>query len=495
MLKTIPPMETVHFDEKKIRIYFDEYVKLDKVNQQLVISPPHKYDPIITPLGTASKFITIKIQDTLDPNTTYSFNFGRSIVDNNEGNELGNFKYVLSTGDYIDSLLVSGVVTDPMIKETAKDIDVMLYEYDTAYTDSIIFKSKPRYIANTLDSTLFELTNLKAGKYLMIALKDVNKNKMFDPDVDKIGFISDTVVLPTDNTYNFTVFKEVPEFSMIKPKEVNKGHLIFGYYGNPKGVEIEVTSDVPDDFTYKLTFEKEKDTINYWYTPFEADSLNFRIQKDDYVEEVTTRIRSSEIDSLTIRQSTSSVLHLLDTFYVQANVPVVAIDTSKFSLTDKDTLAVKYEAFIAEAQSRVYFNFDKTHDNSYQIKMLPGLVTDIFGLTNDSIEVNINTKIPEDYGVLNMQVNGPQSSGYIVELLTGKEELVRTIVLDSPGMATFELLNPGIYLIRVTSDRNKNGKWDTGNFLMKKLPEETKYFEDEIEIRANWEKNEVFRFD
>ena len=144
-----PAHKTINFKSKKIKIYFDEYIKLKNVNKQLVISPPQKIDPVIMPLGTASKLITIEILDTLDPNTTYAFNFGNSIVDNNEENELGNFKYVFSTGSYIDSLDLKGEVNDPVIKKSIKGIDVMLYEYNDEYTDSIIFKEKPRYIANT----------------------------------------------------------------------------------------------------------------------------------------------------------------------------------------------------------------------------------------------------------------------------------------------------------------------------------------------------------
>ena len=164
--KAIPLNKTVNFKEKRIKIYFDEYIKLKDVKTQLIISPPQKNEPIITPVGTASKFISIKILDTLDANTTYLYNFGNSIVDNNEENKLGNFKYVFSTGTYIDSLEVTGEVKDPIVKETSKNLDVMLYEYDTAFTDSVVFKQKPRYISNTLDSTLFEISNVRKGKYL-----------------------------------------------------------------------------------------------------------------------------------------------------------------------------------------------------------------------------------------------------------------------------------------------------------------------------------------
>ena len=229
---------------------------------------PKKTDSVITTVGTASKFISIKILDTLDANTTYSFNFGNSIVDNNEENELGNFKYVFSTGTYIDSLNVTGEVTDPKVKKTAKGIDVMLYEYNASFTDSTIYKQKPRYIANTLDSTLFEITNLRAGKYLLIALKDANNNKIYNPEIDKIGFVKDTITLPTDKKYNFAIFKEVLELKVFRPKEVNKGHLIFGFEGDAKNLNIEMLSQKPDNFKSEIVFENEKDTANYCYTPF-----------------------------------------------------------------------------------------------------------------------------------------------------------------------------------------------------------------------------------
>jgi hypothetical protein len=127
LVNAIPKIETINFKENKIKLYFNEYIKIKDVKKNLVISPPQKYDPIITPAGTASKFITIKILDTLDLNTTYSFNFGNSIVDNNEENKLENFKYVFSTGTFIDSLKLSGKVTNPLIKKSLTNIVLILY--------------------------------------------------------------------------------------------------------------------------------------------------------------------------------------------------------------------------------------------------------------------------------------------------------------------------------------------------------------------------------
>ena len=105
VIKSVPENFSVNFDATEIKIYFDEYIKMKDLQRQLIISPPMDPEPEITPLGTASKFITIRISDTLLPHTTYAFNFGESIADNNEGNLFPYYKYVFSTGSYIDSLI------------------------------------------------------------------------------------------------------------------------------------------------------------------------------------------------------------------------------------------------------------------------------------------------------------------------------------------------------------------------------------------------------
>ena len=115
-----PPYESTKFAEKEIDLEFDEYIKLKDLNKQFVVSPPMKNPPIISPQGTASKEINIEILDTLQQNTTYILNFGNAVEDNNEGNQLENFKYVFSTGDYIDSLTTVGVIKDSGISKLIK---------------------------------------------------------------------------------------------------------------------------------------------------------------------------------------------------------------------------------------------------------------------------------------------------------------------------------------------------------------------------------------
>ncbi|MEY2921826.1 MAG: hypothetical protein RL108_439, partial [Bacteroidota bacterium] len=174
---SLPKNFSTNFNGKEIKLVFDEYVKLKNANKQLIISPPMKNQPEILPY-TASKTLTIKIKDTLQPNTTYSFNFGQSIEDNNEGNPYSQFKYVFSTGSFIDSLALKVKVKDALEIKTDNFVSVMLYEINEQFNDSTIYKETPRYITNTLDSLkLVSLENLKAGKYLLLAFKDNGNNK------------------------------------------------------------------------------------------------------------------------------------------------------------------------------------------------------------------------------------------------------------------------------------------------------------------------------
>ncbi|MEO1012987.1 MAG: Ig-like domain-containing protein, partial [Bacteroidota bacterium] len=205
LLRADPENMSINFDAKTIKLYFDEYVKLKDIQEQLIVSPPLKYPPEISPQSGADKVVEISIKDTLKENTTYTLNFGQGITDNNEGNPSSFLTYVFSTGDYIDSLTVSGVVKDAYNKEPDEFISVMLYKLDTAYTDSTIYQKPPNYITNTLDSTIiFTLKNLKEGKYALFGIKDEAKNNIFDQNSDKIAFIRDTVDLPTDSIYLLT---------------------------------------------------------------------------------------------------------------------------------------------------------------------------------------------------------------------------------------------------------------------------------------------------
>lgn len=494
MVVANPPHKTINFDKNAIRIEFDEFIKLKDVNKQLIISPPLKNRPVITPTGTASKYINIKLNDTLLTNTTYTFNFGNSIEDNNEGNKLERFKYVFSTGNYIDSLTFKGNVLDAFKRDSLKNISVLLYEVNEKFNDSTIYKEKPTYVANTLDSIHYSFSNLKKGKYLVIALEDESNNYLFNPKSDKIGFNTEYITLPQDSVLKdpIKLFFEKQPFKLSKPKEETKGKIVFGYSGEKNDLNIKLLSKVDTSFIANIIPEKEKDSINYyWFSNQKIDSLKFQVSNNNILDTVTVKLRKNKIDSLKVTSNINNILNLTDSLLLNTNNPLIKIDTSKISFVDKDTIKVKYQ-LIKNKENQLYFSFDKKQNNNYKLQILPNSITDIFKVSNDTLSYNFKTKSIEDYGTISLDLSIKNNTHVIIQLLNKKEEIIQNRLVKTSQTVLFEKLPPNTYLIRFIIDFNKNNKWDTGNFLLKKHAEKVIYYPEELNIRANWEVKQSF---
>lgn len=495
LVRMEPENFTINFKAEKFRLYFDELIKLEDVQNQLVVSPPLKNAPEITPQGGPRKYIEVIIKDTLRENTTYTFNFGQSIVDNNEGNPNSFLTYVFSTGTYIDSLTLSGAVKDAFNKKADQFISVMLYEMDSTYTDSTIYRNPPNYIASTGDSLpLFQLNNLRAGKYALVALKDVNKNHLFNQKQDKIGFLEDTITIPTDSTYLLNLFLEEPDYSVSVPSYVAKNRIIFGYQGDGEDIQIKTLTQLPDSVQTKILKDREKDTLNYWITPTDIDSIIFTIAntKLELIDTFTVKTRKLALDSLTLSSGVRGKFNFEDTFSLLANTPIVAVDTSKIGLVVSDSLLAPYSYVLDTVENKIDFDFDIEPNQRYRFSLLPGAVSDFFGIQNDSLDYVISTSGYADYGNLRMTLGGAVKYPLILQLTNEKGELQREIIAPESKIFEFSNLEPGNYVVRVIFDDNGNGKWDTGSYLKKLQPERISYYPDVIEVRANWELEQNF---
>lgn len=487
-----PPYESTNFKKDEIKIEFDEYIVLKNLTKQLIVSPPLKNPAVITPQGTPSKYLKIKLLDTLQQNTTYTFNFGNAIQDNNESNKIESFKYVFSTGDYIDSLTVKGTVADALKRKLKKNISVLLYRLDTTYNDSIPLKQKPSYVTNTADSLNFKFTNIKEGKYAIMAIDEETKDYIFNPKKDKIGFLTDTISLPKDSvlTTPITIFKETQPFKFKRGREIVKGKIQFGFTGDKTGMKLKLLSTVPKTYKSFQQFEKEKDTLNYWFTPIKTDSLNFIVSKNNFLDTITVKLRKKKIDSLSVSSSVSGILHLNDTLFFNTNNPITLIDKKQFLLVDKDTVAVPF-TLKEEKFNKLALVFNKQPKQKYNLKVLPNAITDLYQTTNDTLQYSFNTKDPEDYGEIILNVQNEAKNPVIIQLLSNNKVL-KSEFLTASKKINFKLLELKEYTIRAIIDENNNKIWDTGNFLTKTQPERIVYFSQEIKLRANWIFNETF---
>jgi uncharacterized protein (DUF2141 family) len=492
-----PPYETINFDKNEINIYFNEYIKLKDLNKQLIISPPlNPENPtLISPQGSPSKYIKIQILDTLLENSTYIFDFGNSVQDNNEANTLERFKYVFSTGAYIDSLTLSGSVKNSFKSESVENIKLLLYRLDSAYTDSAVYNRKPDYVTSTLDSSNYEFSNLRKGNYLLVALNDAGSDYVFNPKTDEIGFLKDTIWLPRDSIIKteLSIFKEELPYTFRRGKEIRKGQLIFGYQGKPSNIKIENLSAVPDNFQTIIFPEKDKDTLNLWHSPIEKDSLIFKISNNNIIDTITVALRKKQLDSLTVTKITGGVLNIKDTLFFSTNNPIIKIDTSKINFVHTDSIYITYKAFISKKESSVGFLFEKKFKTSYKLNLYPDALVDIFETSNDTVISQFRTRSIEDYGEISLAIQNPEKVPVIIQLTDINDVTVAQETSSENKTISFNYLIPKKYKIRIIYDTNNNGKWDTGNYLEKKQPEPVQYFPEVQEIRPNWVLNEVIK--
>lgn len=489
--QSVPKNFSTNFKGKEIRIYFDEYVKIKDIRKQLIVSPPMDLDPIVTPASGASKYISITIQDTLQDNTTYAFNFGESIVDNNEENPYPYYRYVFSTGNTIDSLSVSGYIEDALLQEPDTYVSVMLYEADSTYTDSIVYKQKPRYITNTLDSvTTFKIENIKAGTYKLIALKDKNSNYKFDQKTDKIGFKEGFITIPEDSSmHKLMLFKEQTNFKALKPKQDGETRIIFPYEGDYKNMRIKVLGETPEDYKTRIVKDPTTDTLYYWYRPkFEVDTTFFVVTNEKYIDTFKHRFRAIKADSLKINALTKGSLDYSDDITLEANIPLVKIDTTKIKLIDKDSLNVPYSVKYDSIFNRYKFPIEKQEGQKYNLTILPDAFTDFYDNSNkDTLNFSLRTKMKTEYGNIRINIRNAKFP-MIVQLVNNKAEVLYERYTTENPVVDFNNLSPKQYGLRIIFDTNGNGKYDPGNFLQGIQPERVIYMTPPMdEVRASFD--------
>jgi uncharacterized protein (DUF2141 family) len=497
LINASPKINSINFDSKEIRLTFDEFVKLDNVNEQLIISPPiNKSSYEVKPLNGVTKKVFLEFIDSLETETTYSINFGNSIKDNNEGNPLTFFSYTFSTGETIDSLYVRGNISDAFDKETDDYISIHLYRIDSIFNDSIIFNNRPTYISNSLDSTSYQFKNIKEGKYLILALKDIDNNYFFDPFYDKIGFIDSLITLPRDSIINFKLFKEETSLIWDKPHFINSEKIGFGYYGKLDLKNIKVESSLPDSVNYTYTKENEKDTLIFWLSRNSFDSLNFNLIEKDTTKLVTVkfdRAKDTLIDSLSISPKTTSIIHLKETFKLSSNIPLKNIEDSLITIRDIDSLIVPFTTSINDNLDQIDIKFEVSPSDNYRLFILPEAIKDIRGVSNDTLQYNVVSQSLEDYGNVYLDVIRNSNSKFILQMIDSNGDVIRVFKnVNQDATYNFDYVRPGKYIFRLIEDANNNDKWDTGNYLKKIKPERVYYFSNELEVRANWDLNETF---
>lgn len=486
-----------NFTGNKIVLKFNEYVQLKDLNNQLIISPPLNNEPDVV---IRKREIVITLNDTLLPNTTYSISFGNAIRDITEENILDNFRYVFSTGPVIDSLRISGKVVNASTLAGEKGMLVMLYA-NTG--DSVPMKQRPYYFAKTRDDGSFVMTNLKAGKYKLVALDDKNSNYLFDNAAERIAFSNDLIDLRKNNdSINLKIFKEDPsKQARIKAQQYAAGRFSFAYAVSLKDPQVSFVPELPAGMEMFKEVSVTGDSIDFWFNPILLDSMTFVVRDaatglNDSVTQMmvkpgdkSKRIRTGASDPRKLTINANAINGLFDLgkpLLITSNNPLKVFNPKDFILLKgKDTL--KADPTLSANKRLITFNYTFAEDSSYSLFVKPGAVTDWFGQKNDTIKLNFKIRESRYYGTLKVKLAGLPSGNYLLRVVNDKDIVIRETKITDVTTATFELLPPGSYRLKLIADENNNGKWDSGNYLQHKQPERVIYYINPVKMRSGWD--------
>ncbi len=472
------PNRQKNFHQKEITIVFDEWVVLKDIYTQLVVSPLMPSNPEIKLKG---KGIVIKLPDNLKENTTYTINFGNAIADLNEGNVLENYAFVFSTGDVLDSIKLSGVVTDAFTLKPADGIWVMLYPVGE---DSAVYKRKPDYIAKTNKDGKWTMSNIRVDSFRVVALKDDNQNFLYDQEGEEIGWLDKTI----NTSQPLSVLPDLWVSSGEKKPIIRE---VIHYA--PGWMKVIVDAPLPKpvpDFLPAIESKVivwDKDTLQVWYKGVN-NYAGYVVLNGD-----STRVRTTLAPSMMAMHArlkiTSGRLHPNASATFISIVPIMSVDTGKFLLHHDSLGTSPLKIVVDDSDKRkISLKASWVGPTKYNLTILPGAITDFWGRMNDTIKQPILVGTPDQYGDLTMNIEGLDSSKQYVLLIKQAEQIIDTFVLQHQhgGQLKKGGLLPGKYTLELIEDLNHNGLWDTGNYGLKRQPERKMIYNPD-NLRAGWE--------
>jgi len=486
VLQAKPESQTTNFDAERIEIEFDEFVKLDRLKDQLITSPPLKYDLRTSIRG---KTLRIEIKDTLKENTTYVFNFGNAIVDIRENNPLENFTYVFSTGNSIDSSRINGILIDAFEGEPMDEVLVMAYKESEDLNDSLPYLKRPDYLALSNENGYFTLDYLQAGKYKLFALKEDNDNYLFDILSEQIGFLDELIdTETTTDSVEIFIFEEDNEVQFLK--EQNETGPFTQLIFNLPIENFYYSTSLLDSITLEPLIEeysRNSDSIELWWPEvklrfpliIEADTL-----KDTLSLSVDT-LRKGNKSPLKIKKL--GPYHYYAAPELNFSQPISELDSSKIMLFDKDSMTTAFSIEDGKSARQWQLEFERVEGESYTLILDSGSFTDIYGYQLDSIAYPFVLDESDDFGSLKVNIRSQFNDQLILHLLDQRKSLLRKAVVDG-NSHLFEHLKAGVYRLKLIIDKNANGQWDTGNYLEGVQPEKVINFDGEIRIRNRWDK-------
>ncbi|GAB4133423.1 MAG: Ig-like domain-containing protein [Raineya sp.] len=510
LIKVVPQHKATNFNSRVLILEFDEWIKINNLQKELLITPSIK--------GTYKvkdykKKVVLEFEKPFDTSTTYTLNFRKGIQDITEGNPVKNLQIVFSTGSNIDSLQISGSAKLLLSNAPASECSVWLSPADDTLQ---VDKHLPYYLTQTDKSGNFRLQNLKAGKYDLFVFQDKNSNNILNPEQEMVGFTKESIVLDSLNkdTLNIEIAlmdRKAAKILRFRPSNTQTDKSFLDFHKGIVDIEIESSAKI----AYQIA-ENGKEVMLYNLEK-KYDSLELKIKAIDSLGNQTDTSRKilflkelrsgkSKKDPFKMKLKNLSqgegVLPNLE-LEIAFSKPVEKENFKKIKFfKDQDstqaialeTKDIQWNKYKTELSIRKNIPFKE----EIRLQIDSAAFESVEQEPSPPLEQRFEIKNPIRFATIKLEINTDYKN-YIIELLDNKKKPVRRFdsnkeTLPNNRVIVWEYLPALNYQIRAIIDENKNGKWDTGDYKKRVLPEKIIFLPKELSIRENWEVSEKFSF-
>lgn len=521
-----PEVGAVNFSGRRIEVTFNEYIQLDNVASNLLMSPPQATPPEVKARG---KKLIVQFKDSLHDSTTYTIDFGNAVCDYREKVPLKGYSFYFSTGDEIDTLETVGRVYEASSLNPMEGILVGIHRN---LADSAVVRIPFLRIAKTNSDGYFRIGNIHPGMYRMYAVDDISRDYRLTLG-ETMGFADSLLLVSAADSIpkssSLLLFKEVQDRLYLQRVLRDKQHMVQLLFSAPQDSvpsfralrpsEMDSTkSDSawidPMQYTY-IHYSVHRDTVTLWLTDSIAirmDSLflEARYRRTDslyrlewYTDTLRAMWRAPKLTAkvleaqarenrnrrLELKSNARKGFDIYDTLWLACATPMARIDTAALHVYERvDTMLKAMPFSLLPGDSitqKIVFLAEWEPGHDYELHIDSAALHDIYGTTHIAGHYAFELKTLSDYSTLRIKLV-PFEPEARIQLLNSKDQVLRELPATEDG-ANFEYLKPDSYYVRLYLDRNGDGKWTSGAWKEKRQPEPIYYYPEKIQTKSNWD--------